>query len=78
MDEHRMPDGRVWRQVDAVLHTKKDGDTTPLIVWEIGCAVCGVPVQIKTPIEISRTKAFLRKHCEAHKKPIGSAWRRDK
>ncbi|MHA6905465.1 hypothetical protein JK151_08935 [Ralstonia syzygii subsp. celebesensis] len=66
-----MPDGRVWRRIGTEPYIRKDGSETVLVVWETGCAVCGTLIQIRTPVDFSTTKAFLRKHCDAHKK----AWR---
>ena len=48
-------------------YTRKDGTATVLRVWCGTCAVCGEPFTVKTPQRLEGTKAFGRKHCNAHK-----------
>lgn len=38
-----------------------------LLLWCGTCAVCGEPFTVKTPQRLEGTKAFGRKHCDAHK-----------
>lgn len=60
-------DGRTfgWYGVDP--YTRKDGSKTTLLLWRGACAVCGEPFTVKTPQQPSSSKAFARKHCDAHK-----------
>ncbi len=74
MDTYVTQDGRVWRQIDAVLHTRKDGLETVVIVWVSQCVVCGGDIEARTPINLLGTQAFKRRHCEQHK-VLGGRWK---
>ena len=60
-------DGRVFRWHGVEPYARKDGRTTSLLLWCGTCAVCGEPFTVKTPQRLESTKAFGRKHCDAHK-----------
>lgn len=61
--------GREWRCVGKEPYYRKNGDDTELLIWRIKCAKCDSPVHIKTPLHgFERSKAFLAKHCDLHKK----------
>lgn len=70
MNEIKTPDGRVFVLWGSEPYQRKDGGLTTLKVWRATCAVCGAPFEIKTPSTTSAasdSKAFGRKHCDAHK-----------
>lgn len=60
-------DGRIFRWYGAEPYTRKDGTATLVLLWRGTCAVCGEPFTAKTPQRLEGTKAFGRKHCDAHK-----------
>ncbi len=60
-------DGRIFRWYGVEPYTRKDGGNTVLLLWRGTCAVCGDPFTVKTPQRLDNTKAFERKHCDAHK-----------
>lgn len=60
-------DGRVFRWQGVEAYTRKDGHKTMLLLWRGACAVCGEPFTVKTPQRLEGSKAFGRKHCDAHK-----------
>jgi hypothetical protein len=60
-------DGRWFLLTGAEPYTRMDGTVTTLLCWNGACAVCGAGFTVKTPRLLTGTKAFGRKHCEAHK-----------
>jgi len=60
-------DGRIFRWHGVEPYTRKDGQRIMLLVWRGTCAACGKPFTVKTPQRLEGTKAFTRKHCDAHK-----------
>jgi hypothetical protein len=74
---HTTPDGRKFVRTGTVPHIRKDGSRTTLIRWVGQCAVCGNPFEVKSPGEsdLSKTKIFLAKHCDVHKR-YGALWGR--
>ena len=60
-------DGRLFSFTDAEPYTRKDGTDTTLLCWNGACTVCGAGFTVKTPQQLEGSKAFGRKHCEAHK-----------
>jgi len=70
METYTAPVGRIWKDVGTVPHTRKDGLSTMLRVWESCCVKCGAPIQVKTPVEFGRSNSFGTKHCDEHKSPF--------
>ena len=60
-------DGRIFRRHGVEPYTRKDGESTMLLLWRGTCAACGAPFTVKTPQRLEGTKAFGRKHCDMHK-----------
>lgn len=60
-------DGRWFVLTGTEPYTRKDGTGTTLLCWNGACAVCGAGFTVKTPRLLTGTKAFGRKHCDAHK-----------
>lgn len=60
-------DGRIFRWHGVEPYTRKDGESTMLLLWRGTCAACGAPFTVKTPQRLEGTKAFGRKHCDMHK-----------
>lgn len=52
-------------------YTRKDGTQTTLATWQGLCRQCGKPFEVTTPLPgtdgFTRTKAFGRVRCDAHK-----------
>jgi len=71
MDIYTAPDGRIWKDVGTVPHTRKDGLPTTLRVWESACVKCGAPIQARTTLgaDPAKANALLTKHCDEHKNP---------
>ncbi len=60
-------DGRLFEHIRCDPYSRRDGTQTLLSIWQSACAVCGAPFSVSTPRFISTSKAFDRKHCDAHK-----------
>jgi len=61
--------GRVFVAFETVPHTRIDGKKTMLQRWRGTCAHpgCAAVFVVVTPLTVGSTKAFERKHCDAHK-----------
>jgi hypothetical protein len=59
-------DGRIFKWLEFKPYTRKDGTGTELSIWGSTCAICGALFTVATP-KAGDSKAFGRKHCDAHK-----------
>lgn len=51
--------------VGSTLHTRKDGERVPLLIWISRCADCDQVFEITTPMTIHS----LNRRCDEHKSP---------
>jgi len=62
-------DRQVFELVELKPHTRKDGGTMELLVWQSGCASCGTEFVTSSPL---RTNGLTRRCAECRKpgKPV--------
>jgi len=51
---------------DTETYERKDGSTTPLLIWQSHCATCGNEFFISTPLGFTTGQP---RRCEAHREP---------
>lgn len=66
MNDHITKDGRTFWWLANIPYEREDKTHTEIAVWHSPCVVCGVPFTVATPSN-GVSKAFGRKHCDAHK-----------
>ena len=64
--EEKLFNGQVYRCVGTEPHTRADGSTSSLSIWESGCADCGSKFLFKSPTAASQFRPNRR--CEKHRR----------
>lgn len=67
MKDVTTPDGRVFYHLASIPYIRKDGSETQVAVWHSACVMCSKAFTVDTPLDFATSKAFGRKHCDAHK-----------